>query len=299
MEHPAKPPRSDFRTAFKFSVILNLGFVAVEAVAGLLAGSLALLSDAGHNLGDVFGLLLAWGAHSLTKRSSTERRTYGWRKVSILAALINSIVLLMIAGGIGWEAVRRLAHPTPVGGRSIIGVAAVGIVVNGAAALLFLPGRKKDLNIRGAFLHLTSDAALSGLVVIAGVGIVATGWTWLDPAMGLLIVAVILVSTWSLLRDSFNLAVDAVPKHIDPAEVREYLGKLPGVASVHDLHIWAMSTSDVALTAHLIRNRDFDNRSQAGVQKEVQKRFGITHVTIQWERADEPCECRATCEPGP
>ena len=299
MGHENDHQRSDYRAAFPISVILNLGFVAVEIVAGLVAGSLALLSDAGHNLGDVFGLLLAWGAHSLTKRSSTERRTYGWRKVSILAALINSIALLMIAGGIGWEAIRRLAHPAPVGGRSIIGVAAVGIVVNGAAALLFLSGRKKDLNIRGAFLHLISDAALSGLVVVAGVGIVVTGRAWLDPAASLLIVVVIFIGTWSLLRDSFNLAVDAVPRHIDPAEVREYLGKLPGVVSIHDLHIWAMSTTDIALTAHLMRDRDFDNDSIAGVQKEVQRRFGITHVTLQWERADEPCACPATCEPGP
>jgi len=298
MGHESDPQRTDYRAAFPISVILNLGFVVLETVVGLIAGSLALLSDAGHNLGDVCGLLLAWGAHSLTKRSSTERRTYGWRKVSILAALINSIVLLMIAGGIGWEAIRRLAHPALVGGRSIIGVAAVGIVVNAAAALLFLSGRKKDLNIRAAFLHLISDAALSGLVVIAGVGIVVTGRTWLDPAMSLLIVAVIFVSTWSLLRDSFNLAVDAVPRHIDPAEVRDYLGKLPGVVSIHDLHIWAMSTTDVALTAHLMRDRDFDNDSIAGVQKEIQRRFGISHVTLQWERADEPCECPATCEPG-
>jgi cobalt-zinc-cadmium efflux system protein len=283
---------ADFGRAFAIGVALNVGFVVTEAVFGGLAHSLALLADAGHNLSDVFGLLLAWGATVLSRRGPSERHTYGLRSSSILAALFNAIILLIAIGGIAWEAIRRFSDPEPVAGGTVIVVAAIGIVINTATALLFMSGREHDLNIRGAFLHMAADAAVSLGVVLAGFAIRATGALWIDPAVSLLIVAVIAVGTWGLLRDSVNLALDAVPEGIDVNEVKEYLSGLPTVSEVHDLHIWGMSTTETALTAHLVRNdpsRDDDMLQTA--TRELHDRFGIEHVTLQLETGAYAPEC--------
>jgi len=287
----------DYSQAFKIGVALNVGFIILEVVFGILAGSLALLADAGHNLGDVLGLILAWGANYLTQREATDRRTYGWRKSSILAALFNAIILLVAIGGIGWEAVRRFNQPSHVAGATIIWVAAVGVIINGVTALLFMSGRKSDLNIRGAFLHMAADAGVSVGVVLAGIGLIITGWQWLDPAVSLLIVVIIFIGTWGLLKDSFNLALDAVPRHINTDEVRNYLLGLPGVSQVHDLHIWGMSTTEVALTAHLVKQSpEEDDYLIAKMREELHNRFAIDHITIQWERGQEFLNCENSCE---
>jgi cobalt-zinc-cadmium efflux system protein len=238
--------------AFAVGVVLNLGFVVVEFIYGQLAHSLALVADAGHNLSDVLALLLAWGAAVLARRRPTPGRTYGLRRSSILAALVNAVVLLVAIGAIAWEAVRRFSAPTPVAEQTVIWVAAIGIVINAGTALLFLSGRRGDVNIRGAFLHMAADAGVSLGVVLAGVAILATGWWWLDPVVSLMIVVVILIGTWGLLRDAVNLALDAVPEGVDVHGVRQYLASLPKVVDVHDLHIWGMSTTETALTAHLV-----------------------------------------------
>ena len=244
---------ADFGRAFAVGTALNIGFVVVQVVFGLYAHSLALLADAGHNLGDVLGLVLAWWASHLVKTAPTERRTYGLGRSSILAALANAVFLLVAVGGITWEAIRRFNDPAPVAGGTVIWVAAVGIAINTGTALLFMSGRKGDLNVRGAFLHMAADAAVSAGVVVAGVAILWTGWQWLDPVTSLVINAVVVWGTWGLLRDSTNLALDAVPAGIDTAAVRGYLESLPGVEAVHDLHIWALSTTQTALTAHLVK----------------------------------------------
>ncbi len=288
---------TDHSHAFKIGVTLNVGFVIVEVVFGLVADSLALLADAGHNLSDVLGLILAWGANYLTQREATSRRTYGWRKSSILAALFNAIILMVAIGGIGWEALRRFNNPSQVAGATIIWVAAVGVIINGITALLFMPGRKRDLNIRGAFSHMSADAGVSAGVVLAGIGIITTGWHWLDSAVSLLIVVIIFIGTWGLLKDSFNLDLDAVPRHINTDEVRNYLLELPGVSQVHDVHIWGMSTAEVALTAHLVKQSPEDDDSLiAKMKDELHKRFSIDHITIQWERGEELLNCENSCE---
>jgi len=288
---------ADYNRAFAISVALNVIYIVVEATYGFLAGSLALLADAGHNLSDVLGLLLAWGANYLIQRKPTQRHTYGWRKSTILAALSNAIILLVAMGGIAWEAVRRFSDPAPVAGKTIIIVAAIGVVINTATALLFLSGRKKDLNIRGAFLHMAADAGVSAGVVVAGVVILATGWLWIDPVVSLVITAIILIGTWGLLRDSFNLALDAVPAGIDPEAVKSYLSDLPGVAGVHDLHIWAMSTSETALTVHLLKpDAGDDDTLIEQASRELNQRFGIEHITIQWERRSELDHCGGSCK---
>jgi cobalt-zinc-cadmium efflux system protein len=288
---------ADYNRAFAIGVALNVAYIVVEATYGFLAGSLALLADAGHNLSDVLGLLLAWGANYLVQRKPTKRHTYGWRKSTILAALTNAIILLVAMGGIAWEAVRRFGDPSPVAGRTIVIVAAIGVVINTATALLFLSGRKKDLNIRGAFLHMAADAGVSAGVVVAGVVILTTGWLWIDPVVSLVITAIILIGTWGLLRDSFNLALDAVPAGINPEAVKTYLTDLPGVTGVHDLHIWAMSTSETALTVHLVKpDAKDDDRLIGQASKELHYRFGIEHITIQWERRTELDHCGGSCE---
>src|SRR6478735_991954 len=248
--HSHGPPANN--AAFAIGVILNFGFVVVEVLYGLAAHSLALISDAGHNLSDVFCLLLAWGAMHLTKAAPTSRRTYGWRRSTILAALLNAVILLAAVGGITVEAIRRFAQPADVAGGTVMAVAAIGIVINGATALLFMAGRKHDLNVKGAFLHMVGDAAVSAGVVAAAFAIKLTGWLWLDPAASLAIGFVIVWGTWGLLRESINLSMDAVPADIDPKAVESYLANLGGVTAVHDLHIWAMSTTEVALTVHLV-----------------------------------------------
>lgn len=297
MAHDHHHDHSDYNRAFAIGVALNVGFIIIETVFGLLAGSLALLADAGHNLSDVLGLLLAWGASYMVKRRPTERHTYGWRKSSILAALMNSIILMVAIGAIAWEAIRRFDNPAPVGGQTIIIVAAIGVVINTITALLFVTGRKHDLNIRGAFLHMAADAGVSAGVVVAGLVILASGWMWVDPLVSLVIAVIILIGTWGLMRDALNLALDAVPKGIDPEAVSDYLAGLPGVESVHDLHIWAMSTTETALTAHLVKpdSKDDDGLIEKA-SKELHDRFGIEHITLQWERWHELNHCGGSCE---
>jgi cobalt-zinc-cadmium efflux system protein len=277
-----------FNHMFKIAVALNLGFVVIEAVFGFLAGSLALLADAGHNLTDVLSLLMAWGARHLTRREPTDRRTYGWRKSSVLAAMFNAIIILVAMGGIAWEAIQRIRTPAPVAEVTIIWVAGVGVLVNTVSAFMFAGGSKTDLNIRGAFLHMAADAGVSMGVVLAGVGILLTGWLWLDPTTSIIVVVFIVAGTWGLLRESLDLAMDAVPRHIDTNDVRAYLSNLPGISGVHDLHIWGLSTTDVALTAHLVKkNPEGDDRLIARIKKELKEQFGIDHITIQWERENE------------
>lgn len=282
--------QSNFGSAFAVGVALNLGFVVVEIVFGLLAHSLALVADAGHNVSDVLGLLLAWGASALSQRAPTERHTYGMKSSSILAALFNAIFLLVSVGAIAWEAIRRLDHPPAVAGATIIWVAAVGIIINAVTALMFFSGRKHDLNIRGAFLHMAADAVVSFGVVIAGCVILATGRAWIDPVVSLAIAAVIVWGTWGLLRDSVNLALHAVPEGIEMSAVREYLAGLPHVRAVHDLHVWPMSTTETALTAHLVR--DVDDCDCSLLKKaagDLRDKFQIEHATLQFETTDHEC----------
>lgn len=281
-----------FDRAFIVGIALNLGFVAVEAVYGLIAGSMALLADAGHNLSDVLGLGLAWGAGVLARRIPTRRHTYGLRSSTILAALLNALLLTIAIGGIAWEAVRRFGAPEQVAGGTVAWVAGIGVLVNAATAWMFLSGRKNDLNVRGAFLHMAADALVSVGVVVAGVAISATGLLWIDPLVSLLIVAVIGIGTWGLLKDSVNLALDAVPEGIDPRAVEDYLIALPGVTEVHDLHIWGMSTTETALTVHLVKPDPTGDDDLLGrVCHDLHDRFGIEHSTIQWERGDGEGEC--------
>ena len=291
-DHAGHDHVQDFRRVFAIGVVLNLAFVIVEATAGFVSGSLALVTDAGHNLSDVLGLVLAWGAMILSARRASGRRPYGWRKSSILAALMNAILLLFAIGAVASEAIRRLGHPRTVEGSTIVLVAAIGLVVNGATAMLFHRGRGHDLNVRGAFLHMAADAAVSAGVVVSGLVISSTGWMWLDPAVSLVIVVVILLGTWGLLRESLDLAMDAVPPGVDPDAVRDYLCGLPGVTAVHDLHIWAMSTTENALTAHLVKpDPAGDDELVARAARELRERFRVGHVTLQWERAPEIAEC--------
>ena len=288
--HTHAPPNNN--AAFAIGVALNAGFVIAEVVYGLAAHSLALISDAGHNLSDVFGLLIAWGATYLAKTLPTKHRTYGWRRSSILAALVNAIVLLIVVGGISAEAIRRIAHPETVAGGTVMAVAAVGVIINTVSALLFMAGRRRDLNIKGAFLHMASDAAVSLGVVLAGLAIRATGWHWLDPAVSLAIGVLIILGTWGLLRESVNLSMDAVPSGIDPHAVESFLASLPEVNEVHDLHIWAMSTTEVALTVHLMMAAPpRDDIFLHNLCRELQSRFGIGHATTQIECGGAGTEC--------
>jgi cobalt-zinc-cadmium efflux system protein len=282
---------ANFDRAFAIGVALNLAFVGVEAVYGILAHSIALLADAGHNLSDVAGLVLAWGAAWLSRRRPTSQRTYGYGRTTILAALANAGLLLVAIGAIAWESVRRFADPEPVQGGTVMLVAAIGIVINAVTALLFMRGRKGDLNVRGAFLHMAADAAVSVGVVIAGLIIILTGWLWLDPVVSLVIVLVIAVGTWGLLKDSVAMAIDTVPAQINPDQVTTYLSELPGVTQVHDLHIWPLSTTSTALTAHLVRPEAvIDDGFNARIAAELQSKFGIGHATIQIECGSGDCD---------
>ena len=283
---------ASFGRAFAIGIALNIAYLLTEAGYGVAAHSLALVADAGHNLGDVLGLFGAWFAAYLGTRRPGGRFTYGLGGASILAALGNAVLLLLVTGGIGWEAIRRLIAPEPAAGVTIMVVSAVGIAVNGATALLFLSGRKTDLNIRGAFLHMAADTAVSAGVVAAGGLILLTGWERVDPVVSLLVSLAIIAGTWSLLRESGALALNAVPADIDQAEIAAYLGGLPGVAEVHDLHIWALSTTETALTAHLVLEDGADGAALLhdlpGAMKE---RFGIGHPTFQIETAEGAAVC--------
>jgi cobalt-zinc-cadmium efflux system protein len=283
--------KQDFGRAFAVGIILNTGFIVAEVGFGLLSHSLTLLADAGHNLSDVLGLVVAWAATNLQKRRATQRYTYGLRRSSVLAALFNALLLLVSVGAIAWEAIRRLVHPEPVGGLTIIWVAAAGVVINGVTAWMFMSGRKSDLNIRGAFLHMAADAGVSVGVVVAGVIIFATGWSLLDPIVSLVIVAIILLGTWGLFHDSLNLALDAVPAGIDLNAVKRYLEGLPEVAQLHHLHVWGLSTTETACTAHIVkREPHLDDQLLKQIAKGLHERFGIAHTTVQFEACSEP-EC--------
>ncbi|GJD42333.1 Cadmium, cobalt and zinc/H(+)-K(+) antiporter [Methylobacterium cerastii] len=282
---------ASFGKAFAIGIALNVGFVVVEATYGVLGNSMALLADAGHNLSDVLGLVVAWVAMVLAKRAPSARYTYGMKGSSILAALFNAVFLLVAVGAIAWEAIQRFGEPAPVAGKTVMIVAAVGILVNGITAWLFASGAKGDINIKGAFLHMAADAAVSAGVVIAGLVILYTGWTWLDPVVSLAIVAVIVWSTWGLLRDSLTLSLAAVPPGIDPDAVRSHLEGLPGVAALHDLHVWAMSTTETCLTAHLLMPGGRpDDAFLMDAAAGIRERFGIGHTTLQVETsADTAC----------
>ncbi len=278
--------------AFAVGIALNAAFVIAEATAGVWINSLALVADAGHNLSDVLSLGLAWGATVLAQRHPSPRRTYGFRRTTILASLINAVLLLIAIGAIAWEAVRRFGFPSDVNGTAMSLVAAVGILVNGSTALLFASGQRNDLNVKGAFLHMAGDTAVSVGVLVSGLVIAATGLAWIDPAMSLLIAVLIAAGTWSLLRDSANLAMDAVPGEIDPGAVSQYLQTLPGVSTIHDLHIWAMSTTETALTVHLVMpGAAVDDGFLARVSDGLEQSFGIRHATVQVEHEDEISHC--------
>ena len=271
--------------AFVIAIALNSVFVAVEFFYGLVANSTALVADAGHNLSDVLGLLLAWGAMILARKPPNERYTYGLRSSSILAALANAMFLLVACGAIAWEAVQRFSQPPAVAGLTVTLVAALGIVVNGLSAWLFLKGSKGDLNVRGAYLHLAADAAVSLGVVISGLAIMFTGWYWLDPAVSLLIVLVIVAGTWRLLRESLQLSLNAVPKHINAPAVETWLRQRAGVAGVHDLHIWGMSTTESALTVHLVMPGGYPGDAfMDSVMRTLKEHFSIQHSTLQVEQ---------------
>ncbi|MFA5122495.1 cation diffusion facilitator family transporter [Zavarzinia sp.] len=283
---------NDHGRAFIVAIVLNTAFVGIEFTYGLLASSTALMADAGHNLSDVLGLLVAWGAALLAKRTPSERFTYGLRSSSILAALANAVFLLIACGGIAVEAVQRFLAPPPVEGLTVTLVAGAGIVVNGISAWLFVAGSKGDLNIRGAYLHMAADAAVSLGVVIAGLAIMATGWFWLDPVISLVIVAVIVAGTWGLLKESVGLALSAVPRNVELAAVRDYLRECPGVSGIHDLHIWAMSTTDSALTAHLVMPDGYPGDAFVDeVALTLKTRFSIAHVTLQVEQGTTEHVC--------
>ncbi len=276
----------DFGFAFAVGTALNLGFVILEAVYGFLANSMALLADAGHNLSDVFGLLMAWGASVLVKRAPTQRFTYGYGSSSILAALANAIFLLVATGAIVWEAVQRLGSPETVASKTVMLVAALGIAVNGFTAWLFASGSKDDINIRGAFMHMAADAAISFGVVIAGLVILQTGWLRLDPAVSIVIAMIIVYGTWGLLRESAGLAMHAVPPRIDPARVQDHLAKLPGVTQVHDLHIWPVSTTETALTCHLVMPAGHPgDQFLCDAAETLHDTFDIRHATLQIEHS--------------
>jgi cobalt-zinc-cadmium efflux system protein len=277
----------NFGRTFALVTALNLGLVALQVFYGVFGHSVALLADAAHNFGDALSLLIAWGAHVLAKLNPTARYTYGFRSASILAALLNGMILLVVTGAIAWEAIGRFFEPHEVAGATVMVVAALAILINGFCAWLLMKGQKGDLNIRGAFLHMIGDAAVSLGVVVAGGLILLTGWNWLDPTVSLVISAVIIWGTWGLLREAINHSLDAVPADIDPSELAKFLGGLPGVESVHDLHVWAMSTTETALTCHLVMPKGHPgDEFLRKLCDDVHDKFEIVHPTVQIELAD-------------
>ena len=291
--HGALAPRFGF--AFAVAIGLNLAFVVIGVVFGILGNSVALIADAGHNLGDVLGLVVAWIASVLVRLAPSQRYTYGLRSSSILAALFNAVLLLVVTGAIVFEAIHRFSNPAPVAGVTMMAVAAIGIVINGVAALLFVSGRKGDINIRGAFLHMASDALVSVGVVFAGLAIMLSGWQWIDPAISLVIAAAIVLGTWGLLRDALNMTLHGVPPGIDPVAVRDFLCACPGVADVHDLHIWPMSTTETALTCHLVMPAGFPgDEALRELSDHLRVRFAIPHATLQVEICAPGADCSVT-----
>ena len=292
--HDHAPAQGSHGRAFAIGILLNSAFVLVEATFGLLSGSMALVADAGHNLSDVLSLLIAWGASVMAARPASARFTYGLKSSTILAALANAALLLVAIGAILFETLHRLFNPAPVEGFTMIVVAGIGIVINTATALMFMRGRKHDINIRGAFLHMAADALVSVGVVVAGVAILLTGALWIDPVTSLIIVAVIAWGTWGLLKDSVKMSLLAVPDTIDEGEVRGYLSGLPGVGAVHDLHIWPMSTTETALTAHLVMPQGHPGDAFLhDLAHELEHRFHIGHATVQVETSQHTHPCMA------
>lgn len=278
--------------AFAIAILLNSVFVAIEFGYGFLANSTALMADAGHNLSDVLGLMLAWGAAILAKRVPNGRYTYGLRSSSMLAALFNAMLLLAACGGIAWEAVQQLLHPDPVGGLTVSLVAGVGILINGFSAWLFMSGSKDDVNIRGAYLHMAADAAISLGVLVAGVVVMYTGWNWLDPVVSMLIVGFIVHSTWSLLKQSLRMVMAAVPDHIDGAQIADFLRTQPGVSAVQDLHIWAMSTTETALTVQLVTPQGHPGDAALdSISRQLREEYSIHHSTLQVRLGDSATAC--------
>jgi len=290
--HDHTPP-ADLGPAFRWAVGLNVSYVIVEATAGFMTGSLALLADAAHNLTDVAGLLIAWGAAVLAKRAGTASYTFGYGRATILAAMFNAIAILIGVVVVVWEAAHRFQTVVEVPGLTILVVALIGIAVNTASALLFLKARKGDLNANGAFLHMAADAAVSGAVVLAAAGIMLTGWHWLDSAVAIAVSVLIAFTAWGLLRDSLRLGLDGVPEGIDRQAVATWIGDQPGVSNVHDLHIWALSTTRTALAAHVVWNGADADAFIDQVTDELEHDFGIGHVTLQLESM--PCERAGTC----
>ena len=290
--HHHHTPAAGHGRAFAIAVALNVAIVVVQAIYGVLANSTALLADAGHNLSDVLGLLLAWGATWLATRRPSARYTFGLGGSSILASLLNAGLLLFACGVIVAEAAGRLFHPAPVAGFDVFVVAVVGMVVNGFSAWLFMRGQEDDLNIRGAFMHMLADAAVSAAVAVSGLAILFTGWTWLDPVMSIIVVAVIVYGTWGLLRDSISLALNGVPPGVDMQKIREYLAAQPGVTDVHDLHVWALSTTGNALSAHLvIPDGHPGDRVIDGIVGTLRAEFAMHHATLQVDMGTTQHRC--------
>ncbi len=295
--HAHLAPQS-FNYAFAIAISLNLGFTIVEVIYALLSNSMGLLADAAHNFGDVFGLVLAWGANWLLSRPARKRYSYGFKRTTILAALANALILVATSVLIIYESIAKLITITTVNEWMVIIVATIGIFINGGTALLFMKGMHEDLNIKGAFLHLMADALIAVGVVIAGIIILFTGWVWLDPVIGLLIVGVILFGTWGLLRDSVRLILDAIPHHIDQPGVEDFLHGIEGVQAIHDLHIWGLSTKEIALTAHLVMPvKQLSDADFKTINATLKNKFRIDHVTLQVEKGslEHPCERTDNC----
>jgi len=284
------PHTVKYGTRFAIGIALNVLFVVVEIVYGFIADSTALLADAGHNASDVLSLIFAWGAAWLAGKQPKGKYTYGYRRTTILVSILNALILFVAVGVIGYDAVQKLMEPVLVKGNIVSIVAGIGIIINTATALLFIKGQQEDLNIRGAFLHMAADAGVSAGVVVAGLLISLTGYTWIDPVMSFVIIAVIIYGTWQLLVDSVNLALDAVPKGIDQEEVRNYLLSFEGVEDVHDLHIWALSTTQTALTAHLVMPGDCNDRFIFNVREKLHQQYDIHHTTLQIENTFDDTE---------
>jgi cobalt-zinc-cadmium efflux system protein len=296
--HHVPKHATQYNTSFIWAIALNLGFTLIEAGYALFANSMSLLADAGHNLSDVFGLLLSWGANWLLTKPANKQYSYGYKKTSILAALSNALLLVLATGMIAYESILRLFHPTPIIEKVIIIVAAIGIAINGSTALLFIKNSHEDLNVKSAFIHLASDALLSLGVVVTGVIVLFTQWLWLDPVVGLFLAVTILIGTWNLLRDSVNLILDAVPRHINQKDVLDFLKNLPGVETIHDFHIWGLSTREVALSAHLVMpDKQLSDHDYHKINDYFKNHFNIDHVTLQIEKGnmENPCGRAEKC----